>query len=357
MYIYLMMICIIAISGIIFFKSTKSNKLMFLILVTLILFGVMGFRDISVGTDTRLYCSLYEADSAKSFLEIIQSDGKYLLYSLYSKVVSLFSSDPLLIIKANSFVICILLLIFVYRNSQTKLTTIMLFITFYHFFSAMNIARQYIAVLLVANAIYYLISENKSIIKYSLICICATLIHSTAIISFLLIPFWMIRKSDKKIKLYIFIIFLACILYPNIMKLFAEVFPHYSMYFGNEMLEEVGQNRKIIITIIYMFFWFVMLYILKYKKLDDNKKERFKLYFFINSIAIILGIISLKVMLLSRIEIYYSIFAIIYIPEILDYFREKNFYKFGFVIIMFIPMIIQLIGNNSDVLPYIVSLK
>ena len=75
-------------------------------------------------------------------------------------------------------------------------------------------------------------------------------------------------------------------------------------------------------------------------------------YYLMNFVAIILGVVALKTMLITRIEMYFSIFAIVYIPEILSKFKEKEIINIFFMVMMFIPMLVQLVNNNNGILPY-----
>ena len=349
MEIYLIMIFCIFCTGILIFKGqkikTNAQKKAFAIITFIILFFVMGFRDSSVGTDTNLYCTIFNKSGSMTFYEILLSGDTSFLYGLYNKFIYMISNKDSAIIAANSFIICLLTVLFIKNNSNHPIISTILFVTFYHFFNAMNISRQYIAVMLVANAFKFL--QNKQLKKYFLLCLVATFIHNTAIVSFILIPLFFIKLNKKNISIYLIIIAFFSLFCGNIISAFSNLFSHYEMYSNNNLLLEVGQNRKIIITVIYLFFELIADYALKQK--DD---EKMRLLYIINGVSIIIGILSLNTMLLSRIEIFFSIFNIIFIPEILGYFKEKILFYFIFILVMFIPMCLQLKSNNGSVLPY-----
>lgn len=310
----------------------------------------MGFRTENVGTDTRLYCTIFEKSFNLNLKELITGQDLTLIYTLYNKIISFISTDRRAIIIANSLIICILTAIFIYKNSQNPVFSTLSFMTFYHFFSAMNISRQYIAVLIVANAFTYL--KNKQSKKYIITCLIATLIHNTAIVSFLLIPYLYLKPNKKNIVIYLITITISLFFINEIMIVFSKLFSHYTIYFNNSFLKKVGQNRKIIITIIYIIFAPITYQLLKTKKIPPKEEHEIYLLYIINYITIILGFLSLKIMLISRIEVYFSIFAIIYIPKIFNLLKDKIMYYFIFTLIMIIPMYMQLQSNNSGVLPY-----
>lgn len=333
-------------------KKSNSKRILFLFLSFSLLFFIMGFRTEQVGTDTELYCTIFDNIKKMNFSNIINSMDSSILYVLYNKIVSLVSLQRNSIIISNSFLICFFSFLFIYNNSKKNvLIPVLLFMCFYHFFSAMNISRQYIAVMIVANAYYYLKNDRKKM--FLLLCLSATLIHNTAIVSFVLFPLFYLKMNKKNIIFYLIIVSFLVVFLDKFLIIFSSIFTHYEIYFQNNLLNDVGQNRKIIITLIYFFFEILMIIILNSKKnIESSEKKNIYFFIVINALSIILGIVSLKIMLFSRMEIYFSIFAIIYIPYILSFFKDKILILFLFTIIMLIPMVLQLRSNNSEVLPY-----
>lgn len=353
MIIYISFLIFIILLGFLFFHNgvTEERKNKYLIIIFFICFIIMGFRAESVGTDTYLYVNMFEKYSELSFSEIIKNSDASIVYALYNKIISLLSNERSTIILFNSFIISFLTMLFIKNNSKNPVYSSLLFLNFYHFFNAMNISRQFIAIMLVANAFYYL--KNKDKFKYILLVITATLFHATAIVSALLIPFLYIKKNKQNIIYFLIITIIIIASFNTIFLNFSNLFAHYTLYLKNNLLYETGQNKKVIITLIYLLIEFILIYLINLKKTSIEDKEKFKLYLLYNSLSIIIGIAALKIMLLSRVEIYFSILAIIYIPDIISYFNKKAFYYYAFLLIMLIPMIVQLKNNNSEVLPYL----
>lgn len=352
MTVYLLLfISIILLSFLIFAKGTSNRKkILFLIISFGLMFLIMGFRTESVGTDTKLYCDIFQNNFSFSLNSIIKGDDTSFLYSIYNKIVSLFSTDRRAIIVSNSLIICILTAIFIYKNSKNVIFPTLFFMTFYHFFSAMNISRQYIAVMLVANAFYFL--KNKKVWKYILLCTIATLVHNTAIVSFVMLPFLFIKPTKRNICIYLILITSVVLFLDEIISLFSTIFGHYNMYFNNNYLTATGENKKAIITVIYFVFAIIMFGLLKRNKVSNADNREFTLLYIINYLAIIMGVLSLKTILLTRIEIYFSIFAIISIPKVFDLMKDRVLYYFLFTIVIFIPMYILLSSNISEITPY-----
>lgn len=350
MLIYFIAIIVICIIALLCFSKNSNDKkrTIFLFLSFTILFVIMGFRDNSVGTDTQLYCNIFKNNySINSIMDVFISEDSSPLYTIYNYIIGLVSHDCNIIKITNSFIICFLTMLFIRENTKHVFLSTLLFLTFYHFFSAMNITRQYIAVMIVANSFKYI--KQKKLVKFVLCCFIATGIHNTAIISFVLLPLLFMKLNKRNIGIYLLCVFLVSFMLPSILNIFTYIFPHYDLYFENNMLDEVGRNRKILITMIYIIFEILMYYIF-IKKIYHE--EDMKFYFIINIIAIILGVLSLETILLSRMEIYFSIFAIIYIPIIISKFKQKLILYFMLILCMMLPMYIQLSSNNSGVVPY-----
>lgn len=350
MTIYFILYIFIAVGGVLFFAKGTSDKKkkIFLGVSFLLMLFIMGFRTLSVGTDTKLYYDIFLNNSGLTLKNINFKSDSSLIYSIYNLLLSFITKDYRILIFCNSFIICFLTCRFIYKNSNNVIASTLFFIAFYHFFQAMNISRQYIAIMIVANAYEYL--KNKNIFKYIIAVIIALLIHNTAIIAFSIIPLAYMKKDKIKI-VYLIFWAIACFYWNDILNLFARIFSHYSLYTNSSLIEEVGRNRKIIITFIY--FIIQMMYLISRKKLKDNKaKEEMQLLYYLNWITIIIGVCSTNVLLLSRIESYFSILNIMYIPKVFNLMKDKQIFYFGMICIMIIPMYFQLKTGNAGVVPY-----
>ena len=347
MIIYISLFISIVILAILIFcngKSKSKNKI-FLLCSFILMFLVMGLRDISVGTDTKLYCTIFKNyASMESITQVLEKDTN-ILYGLYNFFISKISADSNIIIFCNSFIILTLTAIFIYNNCSNVVFPTLLFMEFYHYFNAFNIARQYIAVLIIVNSFYFL--KNRMIWKYIGLNIIAIFVHNTAAIFLILLPFLFIKLSYKNINILIVIYSMFIFLGDKLI----------NIYVGSQsrFLLTSGENKKIIITFIYIFIALLMRLILSKKNLiKDEEKNKFLLLYFINIMSIIIGVISLKSMSMARIEVYFSFFAIMTIPYCFEYIkRDRLICNVIFIVIMFIPMYIQLLSNNSEVVPYI----
>lgn len=359
MYIYWVEIIAIALLGIIiFYNGTNTHKKkIFIFSSANILFWVMAFRNQSVGTDTQLYCTVFKNIANAS--NVFKASDASILYALYNKIISIvFGNNSQNIIFGNSFVIIALFSIFAYKNSKNIVMTFLYFLLFYHYFQAFNISRQYISILLVANSLYFI--EKKNVIGFLVLNILAILIHNTAIIflpaGFILLYVDLDLKKIWKMSI-IATIFLA--LYEKIINLFLKVFPRYSMYFkGSKLFYNAGGGQRIFVTILYFIIVFLAIILIREKengKEECIRKEKKMWYdmIFLIILAILCGILSLKFVLLNRIELYFSIFIVIFIPLFIEKIPKQKYtiYSFSFIILSFLTYA-YFIKNIAGVVPY-----
>lgn len=352
MQIYLIMISIIIFLGIIIFYKEKNDKRkkIFLALSFGLMFLIMGFREIGVGTDTVLYTNSFVKYCSQSFSSVLSLDNSALVYALFNKIVSLFSQDPHAILVAGSAITLGLTAKFIYDNSEHVVYSTLLFIVFYHYFSAFNISRQYLAIMIIAYGFKYV--KEKKIFKYIICCLLATFTHNTAVIGFFLIPLMYIKFNKTSIIIYSILMSGVMFLIPNLLTLFTSIFTHYQVYF-QEYFQTGSTTGTLLMVALYIIIA-LMAFFFKGKDQEEKAEENREYYilFIINILTILTLLVSTSIPILSRISLYFSIFAIIYIPRIFDKVKFKTILYLFFIIIMAWSMTNKLQSGDSQVVPY-----
>lgn len=361
--IYIVLLSVIIVYSIIIAYNDKNNKnakITFLCISAISLLLVMGLRGINVGTDTELYCNIFKMiDSAKD-LQIFDVAESAPFYAVYNKVISIFFGNKnSVVIFFNSFIIITLMVVAIYKNSKNVYMSIIYYVLFYFYLQGFNIARQCIAGAIMFNSFDYIV--NKNLKKYAILSIIAVLIHNTSVIFVILgLILMYIKPNIKNTILVGTIISIIGLFFNKVINIFLIIFPRYQMYFTTKnIFFETGQGRKIIITFIYIIVVISGLYILNKNKNKNNNQEdeEYKKAILLTNfiiVAIIIGILSLKSLLISRIEIYFSIFIITYLPMIIEKTGKYKYLLYMMsIVIMFIPFYVLLKSNNSGVVPYI----
>ena len=363
MVIYIGLFVYVCILGLfLFYKKGTINlnarKKTYLFLTFLPLALIMGLRDVSVGTDTELYKNIFLKYGDMNSIQEILNEGTTIIWALYNKIIyEIFQSYNVMLL-INSFIICGLCAKFIYNNSDNVVLSTIFFMTFYHYFSAFNISRQYIAIMISINSFKYI--KEKKPLKFCLINIIAVLIHNTAICTFILALFFNTNISNtKNIKWFVIGTFLVSLLYPMILNVFINIFPHYATYFdSNTYFNETGNGRRILVTIFYIMIFIYTLILLKTNKNIENvNKNEIQTLNMINLITIIIGFVSLTSVVLARFEKYFSIYIILLLPSIIKH-TKKDSLLIGliFIIISIVPMVFQLNSNYGEIIPYIFNI-
>ena len=92
MLVYSIQLILLFLSGLIFKSSLYNKKKVFLIVFCLILFSVMAFRTEEVGTDTEIYCNIFESLAKNKFDSTYFKDKTMYVYAFYNILVSLIST-------------------------------------------------------------------------------------------------------------------------------------------------------------------------------------------------------------------------------------------------------------------------
>ena len=333
-------------------KRSKSKDIIFLILAFTVLGLIMVLRDRSVGTDANSYCRVFE--KIRDTTSITRYSESAYLYALYNLLVSFIFKNPQWIIVFNGLIITVGIAIFIYKNSENPVISTLYYVLFYWYFTSFNISRQYIAVILIINA--YSFVKEKRLIPAAIITIIAIFIHNTAIVGAIFLIFIYLKLNEKNMIRILTLLCFVPFVFNYGINIFMSIFPRYKMYIIRLFVDKYeAQGRRIIITFIYMGVVAVALSLLKKKKnlFTKLEEEEMRRLICIISIGIAIGIVSINSALVARIEVYFSIFAIILIPSVIERFGK---FRYGVyyvsILVMLIPCYIQLEGNLSGVNPY-----
>ena len=161
----------------------------------IILWFMLGLRGLKCGTDTLQYLQLYKNYSSRDFLYLFDNYQHEIGYKILNKIIGVVFNDfqMLLVITA---LICICPIWYFYKKeSEISVLTIALFLTvapFEMFFSGI---RQTIAIAIGIGAWYA--AKNKKIVLFIFIVFVAMLFHTSAFVLFLIYPLYYARITPK----------------------------------------------------------------------------------------------------------------------------------------------------------------
>ena len=342
----------------------KYRDFIYLFIFFTICFFVMGFRNPTVGTDTITYIGIFNNLSTFKFSSYYFSNKSMYVYSLYNILISLVSTKDQWLIICNSFILCVLFGIFIYRfcRKNLALSCLLLCLT-YFLFSSFNITRQFLAIGVASNSLYYLIKNNQlrkkiDLLKFLILFTLSFFIHNIVIIFLIAIPLiYSKSKSFKIVYSYLMpILFIMFFLFAQ--PIISNLFPYYKVYFQdgaiNSFSESSSSGRSTIVYLIYLSISLLYLYILIHYNLISSLSYLDIAIFCLFNIFTIFGLLSSFNSLMSR---FTYVFCLFVLPFMINFFKcfnptERKILLSLFCLILFIPFYIQLNNNIGGIRDY-----
>lgn len=321
-------------------------------IISLILILQSGLRNVAVGSDTYQYYLSFRETELKSWGEIFKNfiavykfgDGKDGGYPIFTKLISLISSEYQFLLIVIAILFFSALGNFILKNTSKLSDAMMAFIIyavlFYAFFSITG-HRQTIATAASLYAFEWV--KKKKIIPFLLIIIVASTIHKSVL---LFLPFYFIAHI-KNIKRFNWVILL---LFPVFM-IFREQFSNYFKVLAG--YDEYGVNQQAGTFTFTFIFLALVLVALKRSSiiLQNNKNARYAF----NAFGIALLFLPLTWVNPSAMRVvqYFSIFMLILIPDIINSFEViSSKHKRAVQNVIIAVLIILFIKSNLNAEPY-----
>ena len=320
----------------------------------IVLMFLSAFRADTVGNDTHEYLRIF-----KEITIISDSGSRYEIgYVWLNKMVSFISSNPQSIIIITSIFIFYSYGYFIWKYSKSPWLSLFVFFTFNGFAFALSGIRQSIALTILLYSYDYF---GKDKYLRSLFCILlATAFHSTAII-FVIVFLWKKFKINLKIICFTIVSGIFCYyLFSSILQYIYILFPAYELYYdGGRYFGDTRLASVINLVVIFIMFCFCYSSLFnKYSKKRIDEKEminnNYMLLLFL--IAVVINIVALKLNLLDRVTLYFSIYSIVLLPNALHVLPKERrvFYTPIIISLLYVYYMIILIYRPewNNIYPY-----
>ncbi len=291
-------------------RKVKNTKLQKVFVIGMIIpFIIVSSIRYEVGTDYNYrYVNDFYSISNGTPVENLE-----LGFKLIIKLCLIFTNNSQILFVVTSILINVLIMLRINKNSKNLIFSITLFVIGGFFFQSLNIVRQFLAMSIIFYAHELLLKGKKKF--YILFVILAFFIHSSSII--MLILLLLKDKYIFKPKIVIPIIIIIMIFGDWILDAVKPIIEgtRYSVY----LVGKFSSGRESILynvvnLIIYLYM--VICYTIKMKKKQEIT-DADRLYINIQSIALILTVMSSTHMQFARLSYYFTIFQIISIPYFL----------------------------------------
>lgn len=359
MIINLVIIFLIILLGI-FFSDGNSNQInddrnrkKYIKLICFILILQSGLRNVAVGDDTFAYYHMFERMKKVSWLEIYNNImdyykygiGKDPGYTVFVKFTQIFNNEYQIFLFIVAFIFFGALGNFIYRNTYRLNDVIIAFtiysVLFYSFYSVTGI-RQTIAT--AVSIFAFELIKRKKMLQFLMLILLASTIHKSVLV---FIPFYFLAQLKNVNLIYKGILLLVPFLFvfKNVLAVYLLTFGNYSNY------EIVDSAEPYTLTFMYLMIAIVAFWRKKII-LESNKNTH---YFYV-AFSLVLFFLPLAWINQNaiRIGMYFSIFILLFIPEIIYSFQvvstkiRKDLTKFVVVLLV----LLYLKSNWDNKQPY-----
>ena len=349
-------------------KIKKSNKKIYIFLLVFPLFILAAFRAPSVGNDTLNYYKSYLTVSQEAFFSPTQSRME-IGYIYYMRIIALLGFGYLGFQIITSAILLFSISRFIYKYSTNIAFSFFIFMTTRMFFGIMNISRQYLAIAVLLFSIECI--RNKKLFKFSLFVLIATSIHFTAIFFFTAYFIANSKLNEKRSILLIMTGIFCGLLFDRIVLIFVSVTGRYSGYLEGRYFNFEG-NIAIYINLLINLIFFSVAFFTKYwisrehtKPIDQistSNKANIRLpyetiWYTLCLLTLIVSIVGLNATILSRIEMYFSVFFLVFIPSVIRSIKSKEIrtiISLGIVVGLFASFVVVMVYRPhwNTVFPY-----
>ena len=314
-------------------------------LINYVPMGIVAvIRNVSVGTDTRMYHEFFYRYG------ILDFDWNYFDYSkveigyrLLNKIIYFFTSESNIYIFIISFCLIMGFGYFILINSVNIWISTFLFIGICFYSETLNTIRQSIACIILLNG--YIFLKKEQYVKWLLSVLIATLFHSTAI--FFLI--FIILKKLTKIRIILInligILFYSLLVYDmNILMFFLDdnKYTYYLVENEASMGADVLRILLFIVVIVGTFF---------YRKVYTcaEKKDAIIWSIFL-FYAIIMTLAKYQIEIFYRMVQYFSPYIVVILPLVLSKINNKyiKIILILFILILGVIVLYYLLNKNPN---------
>jgi len=318
----------------------KSKVILFVLIAFLTV--ISGTRSVNVGTDTSTYYAYFE--------QIACGNSGYfdVGFELLSKVlIKLLGEVSLLFITYAAITNCLIVLRLWKLRRKPLTFTLMIFIYVAMYYAeSMNIMKQFLALSIVFYSTSLL--KNKRYLTYIIMVIIASTIHMSAAISIVILPIYFFNNDENKRKhKYFFLMAVLCI--PFIIGSMISIFDTYKEFF---LYSKVVISYVIIFRLFIVFTYLTRNHRVLFLKNVSPEEKELKIDFFIFAVGAMISIIGLYYEQMARIALYFTIFEIPFLSQIVT--SKRNKWVVVLYIIMALYFIIVKISINHEyqIIPY-----
>lgn len=362
LFICLMMWSILSASIFFIGKNTKNKKIVYILLVYIPLIFISGLRNWNVGTDTILFHQWYDATKNVNiedfgwFYQLPLADGSTLEWGFVwiGHFFNMLNLDVQVMIFIYSMITILGMGYAFYKYSKSVWLSTFLFIALYSYAETLNMAKQWVAVMIMFNAFGYLKSDYR--LKYLGMIFLSIIFHFSAVIH-VIILFLMPIKIKKSIAGLIFFIILGIISWNFVLTFAGTLSLKYLSYAGTSYAMEKNFGAGILQIFGILILMAISYYLYRNKKFSIEEQKEVIICNVFMIFLIMMMYSQYIIIILYRFVSYFFVYLYLLVPLIVDKMTKTTiFIKFivytMIVIIGFIYCIVMMNLGHHEVIPY-----
>lgn len=334
-----------------FYRNKSSNRIVVIIISSILLFAFRAFRADTVGGDLERYKLLYESVGTVPWSDVwlYIASGYEIGYIVYYKFLNTLSHNFQIELIATALLFTIGLFVFIFRKSKQPGYSLFIYITMYFYGATFNNERQAIPIVLLMISTIFI--SSRCLWKYCTCILLACLFHTSSIIFF---PIYFLYNVKLSIKYWIAVLGIgvtAFLMSRYIMTYVINTI--YTKYEGEDLMEGGGYSYFALLFLI------VLSTLLFYNRKERSNPEK-RIWIHMLVVATVLQLLSFTNGYFYRAVTLYSVAMVIYLPDALNSIRNKNsilLSKFLLAILLFGIYCFYLSNDSLGLVPYVSVLK
>lgn len=312
-------------------KYTKNQSKTFLILIFGVFAFLMMFKSSAVGNDTEVYIKVFKEVNLTSNLSAYIENSRMENGFLYlCRFLGRIWNDPSMLFIMSGAFVCFSFAKFIYKYSTIPWLSVLMFFTLSFYDLAFSGIRQVLSVAILLFAYDYIVKKKP--IKFVLIVLLASTIHTSAIFFLMLYPL-----SAKKRKAWFYVLssligILVAGTFSSFITAIARVFPRYASYFTDD--EALAFSTELTLASVLMFaLWMVLFLVANLAGKDASneilaleEKKCGKDLNYIHQISTWLGCVmlflSFQGTILNRFKFIFSAALILFYPNMINRIKK-----------------------------------
>lgn len=294
---------------------TGHKKKIFLIIVYIILFLIVGLRNFETGNDTINYLKFFD-NTTQSKWNMLTTGHFEPGYVIFNIILSYFTTNSRLFLIITSFIFSTVIITFISKESKHPYISIIIYIGLLLFYYSMTMIRQFMAIMIIIYAYKYV--KTRNLIKYILSILLACTFHMTAIIAIFIYPMYILKISKKIICIMISFSILLSFAIPLCIENILSIAGRTGFYSDRLWSYNVS---NILYTLIYLILFIIFF---KTLKKYNNKEQINDFYLLMILSSSCINLLGISMNVLSRLAMYYSIFTIIAVPNMIECINIKK---------------------------------